>query len=128
MLVIKEDVNLQILEKYGFKESEKTWDYWDGVRKIIIYRNTRKITLNSPCNNSYDVLFDLISDKLVEKVPYVPQGTKARRKQELEKEIEYLKEIISTKNRIIESFEKGEMIPNNGTWKISDRVGGRISE
>lgn len=119
MLVIKEDVNLQILEKYGFKESEKTWDYWDGVRKIIIYRNTRKITLNSPCNNSYDILFDLINDKLVEKVPYVPQGTKARRKQELEKEIEYLKEIISTKNRIIESFEKGEMIP---TKKIGEGV------
>lgn len=70
MLKLRDDIDFKKLEKYKFKEGDKTWDYWDGVRKIIVYKKDRRVSINSPSLEVYDKLFDLIKDEVLEKVEW----------------------------------------------------------
>ena len=70
MLKLKDDIDFKELTKYKFYEGDKTWDYWDGVRKIIIYKKDRRVSINCPSQVVYDKLFDLIEDGLLEKVEW----------------------------------------------------------
>ena len=70
MLRLKEDIEWEELKKYDFEEDNRTWTYWDGVRKIIIYKKDKKVSLNGMNRNSIDKLFDLIHEGLIEKVPW----------------------------------------------------------
>lgn len=80
MLKIKDNVNLRKLKKYGFvrcepdeyyrskeDENEKSarYIYWEnGFGVMDIEESTRRIWAIS----NYDILFDLITDGLVEKI------------------------------------------------------------
>ena len=79
MLKIKDNVDLKVLEKYGFKNLTKEyngkiisfWSWSSGEITINFWERTtkREICLNvSPVRKSYDILFDLIKADLVEKV------------------------------------------------------------
>ena len=70
MLRLKEDIEWEELKKYDFEEDNRTWTYWDGVRKIIIYKKDKRVSLNGMNRNSIDKLFDLIHEGLIEKVPW----------------------------------------------------------
>lgn len=99
MLKLKENVDFKELEKYKFQEDNKTWDYWDGVRKIIIYKKDRRISINCPSLKVYDVLFDLISNGLVEKTKYEVFRYNPTTKKDLLERIEELEtEVKKIKN------------------------------
>lgn len=80
MLKIKDNIDLKELEKYGFKDA-CDWFYefkhYDGCRntfeidkynkKISVETNVPNACLWTHCRD-LDILFDLISDGLVEKV------------------------------------------------------------
>lgn len=78
MLKIKDNVDLIELEKFGFEEIKCGWTnkkYTHFVRsmgccayKILIEKDNRRIHFNIPTIPTYDLLFDLISAGLVEKV------------------------------------------------------------
>lgn len=70
MLRLKEEIEWEKLKKYDFEEDTRTWTYWDGVRKIIIYKKDRRVSLNGMNRNSIDILYELIHDGLIEKVPW----------------------------------------------------------
>ena len=72
MLKIKDNVDLEELEKYGF-DLEQTKDEFDQIwgfdKGLLFYKDSGTIIL--PWNNqntALDVLYDLIQDGLVEKV------------------------------------------------------------
>jgi len=92
MLKIKDNIDLKILENYGFKESKETYDYWDGIRRIIIYKNDKRISFNSMINKFYDILYDLIKDELIEKTLLKHHKAEIKTKAMLEKENKELKE------------------------------------
>lgn len=79
MLKIKDNVDLKILEKYGFeyhkliyvKEIPRGYDDLIEDKKIYIEENSRDISLGIGIFNTdieLDTIFDLIQDGLVEKV------------------------------------------------------------
>jgi len=92
--------NLDNLESFGFKPEEKEWCFWNrGIKKIIIYKSDGRIRFNCMDLQSYDVLFDLITNNMVEKVDYykVPYN---ERYLELENRIKVLEEKLNgTKDR-----------------------------
>ena len=71
MLKIKDNVDLKELEKYGFKYEQyyKYGKYYILRRngKVIIRVVERELTLHSN-KETYNTLYDLIKDGLVEKV------------------------------------------------------------
>lgn len=87
--------NLGRLESYGFEPNEKEWCFWNrGIKKIIIYKSDGRIRFNCMDLQSYDVLFDLITNNMVEKVDYykVPYN---ERYLELENRIKALEEKLN---------------------------------
>lgn len=82
MLKIKESVNLNELEKYGFDFDGKDWFYKidesetleiPTKRESEFYRQLRLLITDEYYNcwtgdNSFDILYDLIKDGLVERV------------------------------------------------------------
>lgn len=72
MLKIKDNVDLEELEKFGFK---REWNYKTGEYDGLYYCNDFKVCKNrhlKPFNGTnhkrYDVIYDLIKANLVEKV------------------------------------------------------------
>ena len=94
MLKIKDDVNLEILGQYKFKEENDNWTYWRGVRRIIIYKKDRRIAYNGMSNDEYDILFDLINAGIVEKTDYRWYKKEYKTKNEYERIIKELEEKI----------------------------------
>lgn len=105
MLKIKDNIDLNTLKKYNFVEGNQTWDYWDGVRKIIIYKKDKRLTLNCPNIKVYDILFDLISNGLVEKTKYEVFRYNPTTKKDLLERIENLenkiKELENEKKKLL---------------------------
>lgn len=97
MLRIKNGKDLRKIESLGFVADPDTYTYWErGNRKIIIYLKDRRIRFNCMDLQSYDVLFDLITNNMVEKVSYykVPYN---ERYLELENRIKALEEKLNGK-------------------------------
>lgn len=70
LLKIKNDVDLERLEKYGFVKVRNTYEFTQGTSGLIVYKKNRAIA-NYNCDNKViDVLYDLIKADLVEKVGY----------------------------------------------------------
>ena len=76
MLKIKDNVDLKELEKYGFycnqcRFTNKNYSYISRcnsyVNKLFVH-DDRHLSFNNPSFEVYDVLFDMISDGLIEKV------------------------------------------------------------
>ena len=70
MLKIKDDVDFKILEKFGFEKNNKSYNYnWKGILVMFVHEDRRIYKyLDGYTDPDYDVLFDLISAGLVEKV------------------------------------------------------------
>ena len=73
MLKIRDDVDLKELEKFGFKldctnKVYELGDYWVGVDCIAVHIDNRKIYFTFHYDDLENVLFDLITAGLVEKV------------------------------------------------------------
>ena len=63
--------NLEKLTDYGFIGEGNEICYWNnGIKKIIIHKSDGRIRFNCMDIQSYDILFDLIVNNLVEKVNY----------------------------------------------------------
>ena len=77
MLKIKDDYDLDGLEKYGFKhEKDETivcnWDYWEyhtNYTQYAVYPKNREIDLygSDEYANGLDTLYNMIVDGIVEK-------------------------------------------------------------
>ena len=71
MLKIKDNVDLKELEKFGFVKNNNSYNYnWKGFIVMFVYEQDKRIYkyLDGYSDPDYDVLFDLISAGLVEKV------------------------------------------------------------
>lgn len=66
-LKIIDDIELSELEDFDFEEGRDTYDFCDGVRRIIVYKKDRIIRLNNFNRKSQLKLYDLIKANLVEK-------------------------------------------------------------
>lgn len=101
MLKLKRNVNYKDLKDYGFLNKDKILEYNDRYKSIVIYKKDRRISIKHSKNTTYDVLFDMISDGLIEKSlynytdsdKYYKQQTEelAKKNIELQKEIDELK-------------------------------------
>ena len=70
MLKIKDNADLNELEKYGFVKVRNTYEFNKGTSGLTVYNKNRAIA-NYNCNNDVlGVLYDLIKADLVEKVGY----------------------------------------------------------
>lgn len=72
MLKIKDDVNLEVLEKYGFRYEYYEDDYKIyNFRESTIYIETHNRIIKSNIymeDEDFDTLYDMIQDRIVEKV------------------------------------------------------------
>ena len=93
MLIIKSEEDMDKFSNYGLQNDLKdSWNYWDGVRKIIVYKKDRRLSFNGFNNTMLDIVYDMIQDGIIEKVPWTPykQLTNAERIVELECRIRQL--------------------------------------
>ena len=75
ILKIKDDIPLQILKDYGFESCHlvRFLDKYAYASRCgtttyrIWVRKDRTISINSPSNKVYTVLFDMITDGIIEK-------------------------------------------------------------
>lgn len=97
MLIIKSNEDMEKLKNYGFENDRKdTWNYWDRVRKIIVYKKDRRISFNGFNNAMLDIVYDMISDGIVEKVPWTPYRDMSDK--ERIAELEYRIRILENQN------------------------------
>lgn len=84
--------NLEKLTDYGFIGEGNEICYWNnGIKKIIIHKSDGRIRFNCMDIQSYDILFDLIVNNLVEKVNYYKRFN--NKYEELEERVKKLEEI-----------------------------------
>lgn len=77
MLKIKDNVNLKVLKKYGFENTEgfSTLGRYNYVSRchtytyrILVNKGTRILSFNCTTNAVLDTLFELIRDGIVERI------------------------------------------------------------
>ena len=116
--VKKKYFNEETLKKFGYEKSNIIEDYYTHTSKsVYVSLSKEKIRIYSHTNDGMDVLYDLISAGLVEKVPYERRKKKTKEQQRIDKAIEELKTLsnlyddnytISDKAKDIIEILKGE--------------------
>jgi hypothetical protein len=100
MLKIKDNIDLKALEKYGFVDEFKEYAFWHRLKKIWIRKEDRLLRFNSMNRVSFDVLYDMISDGIIEKKEWKSYPHRNPSMKDLKDEINELKkEIIRLKGK-----------------------------
>ena len=95
--VKKEYFNEEKLKEFGYIKSDIVPNYYTHCdKKVFVNISEDRIRVMNPSNDNIDILYDLISAGIVEKVPYERRKKKTKEQDRIDKAIDYINEMTLT--------------------------------